>query len=70
VLSVNERWLEILLIPMREQITVAEPGRRYGISRQTFYVYQRRLYADGVEALVPLSRRPLTSPGQTAPELC
>jgi transposase InsO family protein len=69
VLSVNERWLEILLTPMRDQITVAETCRRYGISRQSFYVYQRRLYADGVAALVPLSRRPLTSPAQTAPGL-
>jgi len=69
VLSVNERWLEILLTPMRDQITVAETCRRYGISRQTFYVYQRRLFADGVAALVPLSRRPLRSPGQTAAEL-
>jgi transposase InsO family protein len=69
VLSVNERWLEILLTPMRDQITVAETCRRYGISRQTFYVYQRRLFADGVAALVPLSRRPLRSPGQIAAEL-
>ena len=69
MLSVNERWLEILLTPMRDQITVAETCRRYGILRQTFYVYQRRLFADGVAALVPLSRRPLRSPGQTAAEL-
>jgi transposase InsO family protein len=68
VLSVNERWLEILLTPMRDQITVAETCRRYGISRQSFSVYQRRLYADGVAALVPLSRPPLTSPAQTASE--
>lgn len=65
----NERWLEILLTPMRDQITVAETCRRYGISRQSFYVYQRRLYADGVAALAPLSRRPLTSPAQTMPDL-
>lgn len=65
----NERWLEILLTPMRDQITVAETCRRYGVSRQTFYVYQRRLYADGVAALAPLSRRPKTSPAHTAAEL-
>jgi transposase InsO family protein len=69
VLSVNERWLGILLTPMRDQITVAETCRRYGISRQTFYVYQRRLFTDGVVALEPLSRRPLTSPAQTAVEV-
>ncbi len=66
----NERWLEILLTPMCDQITVAETCRRYGISRQqSFYVYQRRLYADGVAALAPLSRRPLRSPAQTLPDL-
>ena len=43
MLSVNERWLEILLTPMRDQTTVAETCRRCGISRQTFYVYQPRL---------------------------
>jgi transposase-like protein len=66
---VNERWLEILLNPMRDQITVAETCRRYGIARQTFYVYQRRFHADGVVALERLSRRPQTSPVQTAAEL-
>lgn len=30
----NERWLEILLTPMRDQITVAETCRRYGISAE------------------------------------
>lgn len=43
MLCVNECWLEILLTPMRDQITVAETCRRYGISRPTFYVDQRRL---------------------------
>lgn len=65
----NDRWLEILLTPMRDHITVAETCRRYGISRQTFYVYQRRLYSDGVAALAPLSRRPLSSPAQTVFEV-
>ena len=55
---------------MRDQITVAETCRRYGISRQTFYVYQRRLYADGVTALAPLSRRPLTSQSRQGSRSC
>ena len=63
----NERWLEILLTPKRDGITVAvaETCRRYGISRHTFYVYQRRFYREGVGALPPQSRRPLNSPAQT-----
>ena len=69
MLSVNEVWLDILLTPMRDQITVAETCRRCGISRQTFYVYQRRFYADLVAAVEPLSRRPRTSPAQTDRDL-
>ena len=51
---------------MRNQITVAETCRRYGIARQTFYVYQRRLYADSVHALEPPPRLPPSSPARTA----
>jgi transposase-like protein len=48
---------------------VAEACRRYGISRQTFYLYQRRLYGDGLAALTPMSRRPMSAPAQTAIEV-
>jgi transposase-like protein len=41
---------------MYNQMTVAETCRRYGISQQTFYVYQRRLYDDDAAALAPQSR--------------
>jgi len=59
VLSVNEGWLDILLTPMRDQITVAETCRRCGISRQTFYVYQRQVCRRCGSALqeFPLSGR-------------
>lgn len=36
-----------------------------GISRQTYYVFKRRFDAGGLEALVPRSRRPLSSPTAT-----
>ncbi|WP_094980066.1 helix-turn-helix domain-containing protein [Rhodococcus pyridinivorans] len=68
-MTVNERWLEILLTPLRDGITVAETCRRYGVSRQSFYDYRRRLDADGVTALQPRSRRPHSSPNQTDPEV-
>jgi hypothetical protein len=60
---VNERWLEILLTPKRDDITVDETCRRYGISRQSFYVYQRRLYSDGASRvrLVPCSMMAIAS---------
>ena len=65
----NERWMEILLTPLRDGITVAETCRRYGVSRQSFYDYRRRLHDEGVAALQPRSRRPHSSPGLTAPEI-
>jgi transposase InsO family protein len=45
---------------------VAEFCRRRNISRETFYKYRRRFRGGGIEGLQELSRRPLTSPGQTA----
>lgn len=60
----NERWLEILLAPSRDGITVAETCRRYGVSRQTFYEYRRRLHREGVAALQPRS-----SPAKTPDEV-
>ena len=68
-MTVNERWLEILLTPLRDGITVAETCRRYGVSRQSFYDYRRRLDSEGVAALQPRSRRPHRSPAQTAPDI-
>ncbi|MCK8675174.1 helix-turn-helix domain-containing protein [Rhodococcus sp. HM1] len=53
-MTVNERWLEILLTPLRDGITVAETCRRCGV---------------GVTALQPRSRRPHSSPNQTDPEV-
>jgi transposase InsO family protein len=66
---VNERWLEILLTPQRDGISVAAACRRYGISRQSFYEYRRRLWSEGVPALQPRSTRPTTSPSRTASEV-
>lgn len=38
-----------------------------GISRQTFYVYERRFGAEGVAGLVPRSRAPRSHPNRTPP---
>lgn len=53
----------------------AEPGvsvsafcAEQGISRQTFYRLKRRFEAGGIEALLPRSRRPLSSPRATSVE--
>ncbi len=37
----------------------------HGISRQTFYVYRRRFQAEGIQGLLPRSRRPVRSPSRT-----
>jgi transposase InsO family protein len=49
--------------------TVGAICRRYGISRETYYVYLRRFRAEGVEGLEPHSRQPVSQPRRMAPEL-
>jgi transposase InsO family protein len=48
---------------------VTEFCRRKDISRETFYKYRRRFREDGIDGLQEQSRRPLTRPGQTPPEV-
>jgi len=43
--------------------------QQFGISRQTYYVAQRRYVADDVVGLLGRSRRSAHSPGQTPAEL-
>jgi putative transposase len=46
-------------------VSVTELCRRYGISRDTYYRYKAQLEADGLEGLLPKSRRPRHSPNAT-----
>ena len=48
---------------------VAAICRELRISRQTYYKYRRRFEDEGIDGLVPRSRRPLASPTQTKPEI-
>lgn len=50
-------------------VTVSGLCRQYGISRDTYYRYRARLEADGLEGLLPRSRRPKTSPNATSAEV-
>jgi transposase InsO family protein len=43
---------------------VAQVCARHGISRDTFYAWKRRYEAEGLAGLVPVSRRPRSSPAQ------
>ena len=64
VMDLVEQRLAVLQEPQWSGRSVAEVCRRHGISRDTFYQWQRRYCADGLAGLVPRSRRPRTSPGQ------
>ena len=48
-------------------LPVAVICRELGISRQTYYQYRRRFQAEGVDGLMPRSRRPRHSPRQLSP---
>lgn len=61
---------------VRMRIAVASEGvnvsafcREHGISRETFYVWRRRLRAEGLDGLEARSRAPRTSPGRIRAEV-
>src|SRR4051794_21741364 len=64
VMDLVEQRLAVLLEPGWSGRSVAQVCARHGISRQTFYEWQRRYAADGLAGLMPRSRRPQRSPGQ------
>lgn len=51
------------------RMSVTEVCRRFGISRDSYYRYRRRLRDEGLVGLVPRSRRPSVSPGATSPDM-
>jgi transposase len=69
VMALSEQWIDILLAPERDRLTVAEVCRRHGISRKTYYVYLARYRTEGPAGLAPRSRRPKNSPARTAREV-
>ncbi len=50
-------------------MTVSEVCRRFGVSRDSYYRYRRRMAEEGLTGLVPRSRRPHSSPGVTTPQI-
>ena len=48
-----------------EPVNVTAFCAEHGISRQTFYVYRRRFAEQGVQGVLPICRRPRSSPNQT-----
>jgi transposase InsO family protein len=67
--SLVELKLEVLSESERSGETVVEVCRRLGVSRASYYRYQRRYLAEGVVGLEEWSRRPLGSPGRIDPGL-
>ena len=61
VVSMNELRLEVLLEPEHTGESVAQVCARRGISRASFYRYQRRFQEDGVTGLEPRSHEPHAS---------
>ena len=61
--------LAVVLAGDRGGQSVTAICRQFGISRQTFYVLQRRFDTEGVVGLLERSRRPVRSPGQTPADL-
>src|SRR3954451_15601410 len=45
--------------------SVSEACRTFGVSRTTFYRWQRRVEVGGLDALIPKGRRPPAMPNQT-----
>lgn len=67
VMSVTDLRLEVLQEAARSGETVTAICRRFGISRETYYVYLRRFRAEGLEGLESRSRQPFHQP-QRMPE--
>ena len=52
-----------------ERLNVTALARELGISRETFYVYERRFRVEGLSGLVSRSRAPFRHPNQTPVEV-
>ncbi len=63
--SVVSERLEFVRLAGEGVVPIAELCRRFGISRQTGYVWLRRYRAEGEAGLVDRSRRPRSHPDQT-----
>ncbi|KAK44008.1 transposase, partial [Caballeronia jiangsuensis] len=67
--NIMQLRLDFVSLALKREIPFTELCRRFGISRQTGYKILKRYELGGDQALADLSRRPLTSPRISAPEL-
>jgi transposase InsO family protein len=61
--------LDFVTLALKREIPFSELCQRFGISRQTGYKMLKRYASGGAQALADHSRRPLSSPRISAPEL-
>lgn len=69
VVSMEIRLALANLWMLEDEVPVAVACASLGISRDTFYRYRRRFAAEGLEGLLPRSRRPHGNPARTPPEV-
>src|SRR6478735_7518537 len=65
VVSMEQRMAVAFAACADGPVNVSAFCAEQGISRQTFYVYRRRFQAEGIQGLLPRSRRPVRSPSST-----
>jgi putative transposase len=69
VVSMDVRMAVAFFLQAGPKMTIAQFCAENDISRDTYYKFKKRFDAGGLEALVPRSRRPHTSPSATGPEM-
>lgn len=69
VVPVDVRMAIAFVCCSPEPVNVTAFCAEHGISRQTYYVYRRRFSADGMQGVLPHSRRPRSSPTKTPEDL-
>src|SRR5208337_5261086 len=67
--SVMEEKARFVLEYEQDEHTMSELCQRYGIARETGYVWLRRYRAWGLEGLLELNRAARRHPNQTAPQM-
>jgi transposase InsO family protein len=69
VSTVLDERLELVRTVLSGSESLASASRRLGVSRQTAYKWISRMRLEGERGLVDRSRRPMTSPRRTSPEM-
>lgn len=69
MLENSEFWLSVFGAVERHEGTLSSICTRFGISRQTYYVYHRRFETEGIAGLKRRSTRPHSMPARIPEEI-